>query len=297
MNKISVIVPVYNGEKELSRCVTSIQNQTYSNLEIILVDDGSSDNSGLICDGFAAEDGRIKVIHQSNKGVAAARKRGFEMSSGGVLGFIDSDDYIEQNMYRKMMEDYENYDAQLVFCDYNSVEATKISNNKFAAHDLILDRKLALKYLAEDSLKSFMWNKIYKRSILKESDFYVGKLMEDFLCMPNILSRCNVIAYKKGGYYNYVRHDDSIMGSTDALYIFWQACVERFNWYIKNFPEVSAMCLNRVVCVGLTCFENGFMTAEQEKTIKSFFKHHFKDIIKNKQLNLHKKVKAIFYMK
>lgn len=117
MKKISVIIPVYNAEKYLKRCVDSVRIQTYSNLEIILVDDGSPDQCPAMCDAFAAEDTRIKVIHKENGGVAAARNTGLDVATGEYLTFVDSDDYIDNNMYQSMMKIAERYDCDVVMCD------------------------------------------------------------------------------------------------------------------------------------------------------------------------------------
>ena len=117
MKKISVIVPVYNVEKYLKRCINSILNQSYKELEILLIDDGSTDLSSVFCDQYADEDNRIKVIHKENEGVSSARNCGLEMATGQYITFVDSDDYIELNMYEKMMEIAEKYDCDVIMCD------------------------------------------------------------------------------------------------------------------------------------------------------------------------------------
>lgn len=117
MKKISVIIPVYNAEKYLKRCVDSVREQTYGNLEIILVDDGSPDECPQMCDTFATEDDRIKVIHKKNAGVAAARNTGLDAAVGEYLTFVDSDDYIDSNMYQSMIKIVEDYNCDVVMCD------------------------------------------------------------------------------------------------------------------------------------------------------------------------------------
>lgn len=297
MIKVSVIVPVYNVVNELERCIQSIKKQTYKNLEIILIDDGSNDGSGELCDTLSKTDERIKVIHQENQGVAAARSNGFQLSSGGVLSFVDSDDYLELEMYMEMIKCLYKYNADIVFCDYNSIKGGNVSKEAFSSNDMKMDNMEALKFLAEDKIKSFMCNKLYKKDIIKEEDFYIGKIMEDYLCMPDIIRRCKIIAYKNGGYYNYVRRDNSIMGNDSILYGYWQVCIVRFKWYQSHFPEYKHLCLNRVVRVGLTCFEEKILGAEESKIIKSFFKLNLKNILENNQLNLHKKAKVLFYLR
>lgn len=295
MTKISVIVPVYNVENELERCLESICNQTYKNLEIILVDDGSTDNSGKICDNLIKKDKRIKVFHQDNMGLAAARKTGYLMSTGGVIAFVDSDDYIETDMYELMLTSMQNNNADLVFCSYNSITNGIDDRRYFAAYNKVLNKDDALKYLANDEIKSFMWNKLYKRNILRDTDFYIGKLMEDFLCMTDIFNRCEIIFYCSAAFYNYVRRENSIMGHKSNMFKYWEACNFRFNWYKINYPKYIALALNRVVRVALTCFENKNLNLEQKIIVKNFLKNNIGQILMNSNLNLHKKIKTIYY--
>lgn len=116
MKKISIIVPVYNVERYIERCVESICQQTYTNTEIILVDDGSTDSSGKICDEIAVKDPRIRVIHQQNSGLSAARNAGLAVAKGEYIAFVDSDDYIAQEMYSVMIENMEKYDLDIIGC-------------------------------------------------------------------------------------------------------------------------------------------------------------------------------------
>lgn len=296
MVKISVIVPVYNVENELERCVKSICSQTYRNLEIILVDDGSTDRSGKICDELAKEDERIKVIHQKNAGLAAARLTGYQKSSGGVIGFVDSDDYIKDSMYEMMINEMNNTNADIVFCDYSSITNNKKRNTYFAADNKLFNKNEALKYIANDEIKSFMWNKLYKKDILKADDFYIGRLMEDYLCMADIFRRCTVVAYFHNAFYNYVRRENSIMGQKKNMFEYWNACNFRLEWYKNNYPRYAFLALNRVVRVALTCFENRNLSREQKGIIREFLKENIMNILKNTKLNIHKKLKVFYYL-
>ena len=125
-NKISVIVPVYNIENYIEKTVESIRNQTYKNLEIILVDDGSSDNSGRILDEIAAKDSRIQVIHQENGGVTSARIAGIKIATGDWIGFVDGDDFIEPDMYQRLLENALKYSAQISHCGYQMVFPSRV---------------------------------------------------------------------------------------------------------------------------------------------------------------------------
>ena len=124
-DKISVIVPVYNVEDYLDRCINSIVKQTYKNLEIILVDDGSTDSSYKICNEWAKKDERIKVLHNKNEGVSKARNVGIDASTGDFIAFVDSDDYIEETMFEKLLDKQKTNNSDIVFCRVN-----QINNNK-----------------------------------------------------------------------------------------------------------------------------------------------------------------------
>lgn len=292
---ITVIVPVYNVENELERCVQSICQQTYKKLEIILVDDGSTDNSGYLCDKFAQKDKRIKVIHQKNSGISAARKKAFEMSTGGVIAFVDSDDYIELDMFETMVKNMNLTNADIVICDYRSIINENTDDRYFFEYDKLMEKDEALKYLANDEIRSFMWNKLYKKKCLNRSDFYVGKLMEDYLCMADIFNRCELISYVHNIFYNYVRRDNSTMGSKNIMYFYFNACKSRMEWYKKEAPQYIERCLNRCVRTALTCLENNDINKEYKIIIRKFLKEHLKEILKNRYLNLHKKIKVISY--
>ena len=162
---ISVIVPVYNVEKYLEKCIDSIINQTYQNLEIILVDDGSTDGSGKICDEYSRKDNRIKVIHKENGGLSDARNIGIKNANGGLIGFIDSDDYITENMFEVLQKDLRKYNADISSCDIQNVneagECLKIIRVSTEGQtSKVFEREEALKLLLEDTIKSYAWNKL-----------------------------------------------------------------------------------------------------------------------------------------
>lgn len=130
MPKVSVIVPVYNVENYIRKCLDSIISQTLKDIEIILVDDGSEDNSGKICDEYAEKDSRIIVIHQKNNGLSNARNTGLNIASGEYIGFVDSDDYIKSEMYSEMYQTAEKTDADMVLCNYSYDTNGNITENK-----------------------------------------------------------------------------------------------------------------------------------------------------------------------
>ena len=123
--KLSIIIPVFNVEEYLPKCIESVVNQTYDNLEILLINDGSTDNSGVICDNFAHKDERVKVVHKENGGLSAARNLGLSLATGHYIAFLDSDDYIDSEMYETLVDALENADADIAACGFKEIYQNK----------------------------------------------------------------------------------------------------------------------------------------------------------------------------
>ena len=221
--KLSVIVPVYNVEKYLNRCLDSIINQTYQNLEIILVDDGSKDNSGRICDEYAKKDNRIRVIHKENNGAAAARNTGIENSTGEYIAFVDSDDYIDVVMYEKMMEINKQYDCDVVMCDcYKERKDSKIVYthdiregyyNKDMLYEEYFDCLLMTNEVEYPPTIS-NWVCIFKKSLIMKNHLRYAEGMrfsEDLLFGSQAMYYANNFYYMKNQcYYHYMFNENSV---------------------------------------------------------------------------------------
>ncbi|EGO6689884.1 glycosyltransferase, partial [Enterococcus faecalis] len=163
MPKISIIVPVYNVEKYLEKCVRSILAQTFTDFELILVDDGSPDSSGAMCDQFAEQDQRVKVIHKENGGLSDARNAGIEIATGEYLGFVDSDDYIADDMYELLYTNIVKEDADLSICGIYDVYEGKEPVEKQQQY-IVLDKVAAMKMILEAKVVSVhAVNKLYKK--------------------------------------------------------------------------------------------------------------------------------------
>ena len=186
---ISVIVPIYGVEKYLEQCLDSILNQTYQKLEIILIDDGSPDRCGEICDRYARQDHRIKVIHQSNAGLSAARNAGMDIATGEYISFIDSDDYIDPHFYEKMEQGFQNYpEAPIIVClAYQDVEGCITPYTQMHTKQPIFHSPLTF---CEDCLLGKMsvvvWNKLFRAELMKDIRFRVGRIFEDSLFMHDL---------------------------------------------------------------------------------------------------------------
>lgn len=219
MNKslISVIVPVYNIEKYVSECIESIMQQTYQNLQIILVDDGSTDKSGEICEEYASLDKRIEVIHQQNGGLVVARKKGLEKAKGEYIGFVDGDDYIEPNMYQMLYDEIIKNSADIV----HSALGTKNEKRLVYKKELkeFLSRSDKEKFLTtavfgtQKYIEHSMCIKLFKSELVKESYSYVLNNMpygEDLINFLICIMSCNKVVLLDEGYYHYRFRRDSI---------------------------------------------------------------------------------------
>lgn len=215
---VSIIVPIYNVENYLERCVHSLINQTYSNLEIILVDDGSTDNSGFLCDKLANIDSRIRVIHQKNKGLSGARNTGLGYISGDFVAFVDSDDWIEQEMLEKMVTFSITHSLPVVECDL--VRKEKFQTNSGNSNDYISNiesRKETLLRVIDNKFFS-VCRRIYSSTILKGLNFPEGKTAEDVYFTIEVLKRIDKIGYLQVPFYNYFIGDsNSITRSNYSL--------------------------------------------------------------------------------
>ncbi len=204
---VSVIVAVYNIEEYLPRCIDSILAQTYRNLEIILVDDGSTDSSGGICDDYAQKDRRIKVIHKKNGGLSDARNAGLDKVSGDYIGFVDGDDWIDEDMYRAMYEACEKEKAQIAACRYKQITRSGIIDAS-AGNSVSLSKAEALEiYVCGDErylIYNSVWSKLFAKELIFGMRFPVGKNSEDIMFTTKAFCKMERLAYLDKAYYNYV---------------------------------------------------------------------------------------------
>ena len=217
--EISIIVPVYNVEKYLKRCIDSILNQSFTDFELILVDDGSTDNSGEIIDEYAIKDERIKVIHKENGGLSSARNVGIEYSKGNYIAFVDSDDYINKNMYKILYKNAIKYNAEISICNFEYVyenddvdEEQDIISEKISVNNNI--ESLEKLYSSENIQFIVAWNKLYKKNLFEKIRYDYGKYHEDEFIIHKLLYKCNKSVYCYDKLYYYLQRNGSIMGSS-----------------------------------------------------------------------------------
>lgn len=211
-NTVSVIVPVYNVEKYLDRCIKSVIQQTYKNMEIILVDDGAKDKSGEMCDAWAAKDPRVTVFHQKNGGVSKARNTGINKATGEYLIFVDSDDVIAPDMVEHLIWLLESENADIAMCGlYHIFDESNISFESKDAEVNSFDRVSAIRELwYQTSFLPSVWGKVYKRDIFGELRFTEGILFEDVDLLHKLFWKSGKIVYQDVPLYGYVHRENSI---------------------------------------------------------------------------------------
>ena len=241
MDLISVIVPVYKVEKYLDRCIKSIVDQAYKNLEIILVDDGSPDNCPAMCDAWEKKDSRIKVIHKRNGGLSDDRNIGLAVAQGEYIAFIDSDDWVDVNYLYYMYRTIQKTGVGIAACDIQIVEEGKTPLHvDISAKYRVCDAKEALSdILVGQGFRAVTWNKLYHRGYLEGEQFRVGKHHEDEFITYRILSKAEKLVYVDFPLYYYFQRSNSIMHTMsikrlDAL----DAYLERLAFLKTKFPKL-----------------------------------------------------------
>lgn len=220
--KISVIIPVYNTKKYLEKCIQSVLNQTYQNLEIICIDDGSTDGSGDILDAFAKKDSRVKVIHKANVGVSAARNDGLRIATGAWIGFVDSDDYIAEEMYETMMRTNEGQGADIVACGYyfdNNGQCNVVENRKSVPTKVVNTRDFLLYIYQRDVYKAvggYLWSRLFQKNLIVAEtgelkvafpeEYGIG---EDIIFLARVLINSQKSLYIEKPLYYYVQRENS----------------------------------------------------------------------------------------
>lgn len=217
--KVSIIVPIYNVEEYLDKCVESLINQTYDNLEIILVDDGSRDGSGILCDKWAGKDARITVIHKENGGLSSARNAGMETASGDYIMFEDSDDWVELELVEKCVKKINREKSDLVIFGYRKVDEKGNNLGEFTFGDETYSKELVVKDLKKrigEMSFGYAWNKLYDLKILKNSGLKNDSSIidrEDLVFNMQLLSHLKRISFLEYVGYNYLQRTTSLLHS------------------------------------------------------------------------------------
>lgn len=307
MDKVSIIVPVYNVETYLSYCVDSLRQQTYKNIEIILVDDGSTDSSGEICDQYAREDDRIKVLHIENGGLSNARNTGVKESSTDWIVFIDSDDYYDHRAIEYLVKLRDKYRVDLVATpvievrDYENSDFLGDFREKYSGK---LDRRTALEQMFYGNyVGTHSGGKLYKKEILLRFPYPNGMLYEDLSLAYEHIASCENIAVSALNLYKYYRRPGSIVNSkySDRLLDFYKAMEWNRSYIERDYPNDKEMrrALNvRYVFNGLHVVHamlSSGMYSDVNKIRKEYIRY-FNDIIPNPNITGKNKVKYLMLL-
>lgn len=234
---ISIIVPVYNVEIYLEKCIESILSQTFKDFELILVDDGSNDNSAKICDEYSKKDRRIKVVHKKNGGLSSARNIGLDLAKGEYIGFVDSDDFISPNMFSELYNTIRKSNSDLAICNFLRIKGDELDFNTYKELDIIeeFEGLEILNQLYESRGVQFVvaWNKLYKKELFNELRYEVGKLCEDEYIIHRILYRCKKVVYSNKIMYYYTQRENSITSTISSKRIIdaSEALEDRINFF------------------------------------------------------------------
>ena len=297
---ISVIVPIYNVEKYLNKCIDSILNQTYKNLEIILVDDGSPDNCGIICDNYKKMDDRIIVIHKKNGGLSDARNTGIDISKGEYLTFIDSDDYVENDYIEILLDLLLKYNADMSI-GAHLIEYTNGSIiNKFRNEEYYdVSENILYRMLYDNGIDLTACAKLYKRDLFKNIRFPINRLYEDAATTYKFIDKSRVIAVKTNIIYHYVIKNNSITNKAfNENKLDLIASTKEMTDYIKNkYPNLSLACERRLMYSYLSTYNQLIKSTtnnlEIEKFLLNYIKKHRRIVIKDKNTPFRDKIGII----
>lgn len=243
--KVSIIIPIYNTEKYLYKCLESVTGQTLSDIEIICVNDGSTDGSLQIMQEFASKDSRIKIVQKENGGLVSARKAGVEAATGEYIGYVDSDDYIEPDMYEGMYQTAREQQVDMVTCGYflegnyttthfDTVDSGLYADDKM---DYLRDHSIYRMEKKETGLRGALWCKLYKREILKKVQLEVPEsisIAEDKVCLLHYLLHCKSVYVMKEAFYHWCIHGESMSHKANLNYL---NCVNEVYKYLVSLYE------------------------------------------------------------
>lgn len=293
---ISIIVPVYNVEPYIRPCIDSILNQTFSDIEVILVNDGSTDNSGVICDEYANNDERVKVIHKEYGGVSSARNVGIQNASGYYIGFVDGDDRISKDMYKELHRLSVSTNSDIAICKLGRVINGQLINQEHNHYVKELEHMEAMKELFKGVLYRFsLCNKLFHRKCFKDIIFPEGRIHEDLSTTYKLFANANKAIYTNKIGYIYVKRENSILTSKYhekrlEAFIGWDEILPFMN---NNYPQLMKEVSSSF---GYWCIDNVYYILNQveDKEEKSYYltsiqqrvRRHYKQIIKHGSFSL-----------
>ncbi len=284
---VSVVVAVYNTGKYLNRCVESILAQSYNNLEILLIDDGSTDDSSALCDSFAAKDSRVKVIHKINEGLSVARNTALEIAQGEYVSFIDSDDKLSEYLFENAIAVMEKENADMVKYNYCICEEELSLVKEISEYYIMSAQEITEKILV-DGFGSQLWQYLFKKSLWADIISPAGRLAQDMMTLHLASSKTNkAVVIKDNLYYYYQDRTDNVSnsnkkgvrGTVDRSYAYWL----RTEFCLKNadYKNMFEECFNKAVSYTVSCFCNKDLFEQQRyESDRILFRDNIKKYIK-----------------
>lgn len=290
---VSIVVPIYKVEDYLPNCIESLINQTYSDLEIILVDDGSPDQCGEICDEYAKRDNRIKVIHKENGGLSDARNAGIDIASGKYITFIDSDDFIFLDMIEKLVCLAEQQKADIIECRHircnenDTIESIAVPNLKKQFQSFENDEKMKV-FFASKGSDTTAWGKLYKTELFSNIRYPVGKIHEDVFTTYKLIHIANKLVITEYIGYVYRVNENSITGVAfsrkrlDSV----EGKIKQARFVSKYYPDLSAVAYSEIIYACSQCFrqmvKSNFKDNESYKYIQTNYRKFGKYYLRTK---------------
>ena len=280
--KISVIVPVYNVENYVSKCIESIINQTYSNLEIIIVDDGSTDKSGEICEYYAKRDDRIVLVHQENQGLSMARNNALDIAKGEYIGFVDSDDWIAPDMYEVLYNSAVQCGADISVCNFYCMDKAGEFVLDFYGRYIFKDNDSIIKSVLENDDKMthyfdydpygvVVWNKLYDKKLFDGIRYPCNKMFEDTFTTHKLMDKANKVTVSPECKYYYLWRSDGLTKKcfTPVQLERIEASIDRYDYISAKHPKFENICRKHIFSDLLYCaykaFEDGVIAENREE--------------------------------
>lgn len=314
---ISIIVPVYNAKRFLKECLNSVLNQTYSDFEVLMINDGSNDGSEIICKEYLLKDKRFKLINKKNSGVCAARNVGLQSAKGDYIAFLDSDDTLEKDFLQKLSQAISINTADVAVCDFCTNSVRENPNWK---NDVLTKENIFNEYVKGAFLNRIM-NKLYTKDIVKKNDFPVDRpIMEDAAWTAEILSRCNKIVVVAEGLYNYRIVDNSLshrkMSESEEMGKFAN-CIKKIEILLQHASESTKTIIEndakkifeqailsfddltqfhvfdemKKIASRIDSKEKVFLTIKEYNTPYDIQKHYYWAIMRNSEIPIQEKIK------
>lgn len=294
---VSILIPVYNAEKYLEQCIDSILNQTYGNLEIVILNDGSTDSSLSICEEYSKKDNRIKVYSQENKGIAETRNILLSLAKGEYIMFVDADDYIAADTCEKCLKTLENDCSDMVIFGYNlvSVNGEDISVNKELLREQISGYELCKRILSSE-IRDYLCTKFFKRQLFENITFPSGHRWEDLATAYRIALNANNVSIIEEAFYFYRQHSNSITNSINSKAIenIFLVRYNRHNYLLREYEDLSSYDIPYLALSATNLYDRSLKTDVDKELLKKAM--DFLAFLKNSQYNCPFK-KVNFYLK